>query len=134
MPISPGASMRFAKSILSTLLLAGFFSTVSYAAVPDRITGALASGETVKLTGNVHHKALPQYDQGPVDPAMRMGTITLLTVPTASQRKALNQLLAQQQDPKSPNYHKWITPQQYADRFGLSQNDAQQMAAWLKSQ
>jgi len=126
--------MRFAKSILSTLLLAGFLSTVSYAAVPDRITGALASGETVKLTGNVHHKALPQYDQGPVDPAMRLGTITLLTLPTPSQQKALAQLLVQQQDPKSPNYHKWLTPQQYADRFGLSQKDVQQMAGWLKSQ
>jgi subtilase family serine protease len=126
--------MRFAKSILSTLLLAGFFSTVSYAAVPDRITGALASGETVQLTGNVHHKALPQYDQGPVDPAMRLGTITLLTLPTPSQQKALAQLLAQQQDPKSQNYHKWLTPQQYADRFGLSQKDVQQMAGWLKSQ
>jgi subtilase family serine protease len=126
--------MRFAKSILSTLLLAGFFSTMSYAAVSDRITGALASGETVKLTGNVHHKALPQYDQGPVDPAMRLGTITLLTLPTPSQQKALAQLLAQQQDPKSPNYHKWLTPQQYADRFGLSQNDVQQMAGWLRSQ
>jgi len=126
--------MRFVKSILSTLLLAGFFSTVSYATVPDRIAGALASGETVKLTGNVHHKALPRYDQGPVDPAMRLGTITLLTLSTPSQQKALAQLLAQQQDPKSPNYHKWLTPQQYADRFGLSQNDVQQMAGWLKSQ
>ena len=126
--------MRFAKSILAALLLANFFSTVSYATVPDRITGALASGETVKLTGNVHHKALPQYDQGPVDPAMRLGTITLLTLPTPSQQKALAQLLAQQQDPKSPNYHKWLTPQQYADRFGLSQNDVQQMAGWLKSE
>ena len=126
--------MRLVKLVLPAFLIANLFSTLSFAATPDRITGALASGERVKLAGNVHHKALPQYDQGPVDPAMRMGTITLLTVPTASQRKALNQLLAQQQDPKSPNYHKWITPQQYADRFGLSQNDAQQMAAWLKSQ
>ena len=127
--------MRLVKSTVPALLIIlSFFSTVSYAATPDRITGALTSGETVTLRGNVHHKALPQYDQGPVDPAMRLGTITLLTVPTASQQKALNQLLAQQQDPKSSNYHKWLTPQQYADRFGLSQNDVQQMAAWLKLQ
>jgi trimeric autotransporter adhesin len=71
----------------------------------------------------VRHQALPQYDQGPVDPAMKLGTMTLLTVPTAAQQKAITQLLAQQQDRKSPNYHKWITAEQYADRFGLSQND-----------
>ncbi len=127
--------MRLVKSTVPALLtILSFFSGASYAATPDRITGALTSGETVTLRGSVHHKALPEYDQGPVDPAMRLGTITLLTVPTASQQKALNQLLAQQLDPKSSNYHKWLTPQQYADRFGLSQNDVQQMAAWLKLQ
>jgi subtilase family serine protease len=128
--------MRFVKlTVVAVLaLLLSCFSTLSYAAVPDRITGALTSGETVTLRGNVHHKALPQFDQGPVDPAMRLGTITLLTLPTAGQQRALQQLLVQQQDPKSANYHKWLTPEQFADRFGLSQGDAQQMAAWLKSQ
>jgi subtilase family serine protease len=125
--------MRFVKSIFPALLMASCFSSVSYATVPDRITDALTSGETVTLRGNVHHKALPQFDQGPVDPAMRLGTMTLLTLPTASQQKALTQLLAQQQDPKSSSYHKWLTPEQFADRFGLSQNDTQQIAGWLKA-
>jgi subtilase family serine protease len=125
--------MRIVKSISPALLMAIFFSSLSYAATPDRITGALNSGETVTLRRNVHHKALPQYDQGPVDPALPLGTITLLMAPTPGQQKALKQLVAQQQDPKSPNYHKWLTPESYADRFGLSQNDTRQMAAWLKA-
>ena len=86
------------------------------------------------LAGNIHHLALPQFDQGSVDPAMQLGTITLLTVPTPAQQQALKQLLAQQQDRKSPLYHKWLTPEQYADRFGMSQNDVQQITAWLKAQ
>lgn len=125
--------MRMVKSLLPALLLASLFSSLSYAAMPDRISGALTSGQTVTLKGNVHRKALPQFDQGPVDPAMRLGTITLMTLPTAAQQRAITQLLAQQQDRKSSNYHKWLTPEQYADRFGLSQNDMQQMAAWLKA-
>jgi subtilase family serine protease len=134
MPISSGAFMRFVKSVLPTLLLIGFLSTVGHAAVADRIAGPLSAGRTITLKGNVSHKALPQYDEGPVDPGMRLGTITLLTLPTASQQKALDQLLADQQNPKSPSYHKWLTVDQFADRFGLSQKDMQQMAAWLKSQ
>jgi len=121
-------------AVLSALLLVSLLSTLSHATTPDRISGALTSGQTVALKGNVHRKALPQFDQGPVDPAMRLGYITLLTLPTAAQQKALTQLIAQQQDRKSPNYHKWLTPEQWADRFGLSHGDVQKLTDWLKSQ
>jgi subtilase family serine protease len=126
--------MRIAKCALLAVLIATVFSALGYAAAPDRIAGALSSGETVTLSGNVNHKALPQYDQGPADPGLRFGSIMLLTVPTPSQQKALTRLLAEQQDPKSPNFHKWLTPEQWADRFGLSPNDVQKITAWLKGQ
>src|SRR4029077_14889472 len=129
----PGASMRIVKLCLPAVLIASLFSSSSDAAVQDRIASSLTNGQTVTLRGSVHRRALPQFDQGPVDPAMRMGTITLMTSPTAAQQRALTHLLAQQQDPKSANYHKWLTPEQYADRFGMSSNDMQKMAAWLKA-
>ena len=126
--------MRMVKLLLPALLIASLFSSLSYAAVPDRIPGALTSGATVTLKGNIHRKALPQYDQGPADPSLRLGYMTLLTVPTAAQRKALTQLLADQQNRKSPSYHKWLTADQWADRFGLSHGDVQKLTDWLKSQ
>ena len=43
--------------------------------------------------------------------------------PSAAQQSALDQTLANQQNPASPNYHKWLTPEQYADQFGVSQSD-----------
>jgi subtilase family serine protease len=125
---------KSSKSPLCALLVAAVLSTLSYAATPDRITGALSSGQTVTLSGNVNHKALPQYDQGPADPGLRFGSIMLLTMPTPSQQKALTRLLAEQQDPKSPNYHKWLTPEQWAERFGLSANDVRKITAWLIAQ
>jgi hypothetical protein len=121
------------KSSVPAILIASLFSSLSYAAVQDRIASSLTNGQTVRLRGSVHRRALPQFDQGPVDPAMRMGTITLMTSPTAAQQRALTHLLTQQQDPKSANYHTWLTPEQYADRFGMSSNDMQKMAAWLKA-
>jgi subtilase family serine protease len=126
--------MRITKLLLLALFVASFSFSRSYAATPDRIAGALNGGSMVTLRGNVHRKALPQFERGPADPGLRFGTMTLLTVPTASQRKALMQLVAEQQDRKSPNYHKWLTPEQWADRFGLSQNDVQKLTDWLKSQ
>ena len=130
--------MRIVKSTLSTLvsaiLLAALSSTLSFAAAPDRINGALSGGPTVTLHGNVHRNAQPQFDQGPANPALKLGYVTLLTVPTASQQTALRQLLADQQNPKSPNFRKWLTPEQYADRFGLSAADVQKITTWLQSE
>src|SRR6266851_3780485 len=109
-------------------------STLSFAAQSDRIAGTIDSGQMVTLPGNIHRKALPQYDQGRVPSSFQMHEVTLLTLPTPSQQKALRQLVADQLDPRSPYFHKWITPEQYADRFGLSQNDVQKISTWLKSQ
>src|SRR5208337_4057672 len=101
---------------------------------PDRITGPIVSSQLIKLSAGVPRRAQPQYDRGPVDPSFKLSYMTLLTVPPASQQKAVDRLLAQQQDPRSPLYHQWLTPEQYADRFGLSLNDVQKITGWLQSQ
>jgi subtilase family serine protease len=122
------------RAFSSAALIVVLFSSLSYAATADRISGTLSAGQTVALQGNVHRQARPEFDRGPADPALRFGSIMLLTVPTASQQKDLNRLLAEQQDRKSPNYHKWLTPEQWADRFGLSRNDVNKLTAWLRGQ
>lgn len=125
--------------VASTLLTAICVTTISaatlgFAEAPDRIAGAIDSSKMVLLPSQVQHRAKPQYDQGRVDGSFQLNGVKLFLVPSASQVKALKQLLEEQQDPKSPNFHKWLTPQQYADQFGLSHNDVQKSTAWLKSQ
>jgi uncharacterized protein (TIGR03437 family) len=99
----------------------------------DRIIGRIAPERTVTLRGNRNSKALPQYDRGPVEPSLRLGAITILLNRTAAQQAAIERLLEEQQDSRSPNYHNWLTPEQYADRFGASQNDIDKISAWLQS-
>jgi subtilase family serine protease len=122
------------RTFVSAVLIAAVLSSLSYAVTSDRISGALNSGQSVTLRGSIHHQAVPKYDAGPADPGLRFGSIMLMTTPTPSQQKALTRLVAEQQDPKSPNYHKWLTPEQWADRFGLSPNDVKQITSWLKGQ
>jgi hypothetical protein len=50
-----------------------------------------------------------------------------------SQEAALEQLLDQQQDHSSPNYHQWLTPQQFGQQFGPSDQDIQTITTWLQS-
>lgn len=130
----PNRSEALMRTFASAVLIAVVLSNLSYAVTSDRISGALDSGQSVALRGSVHRLATPKHDVGPADPALRFGTIMLQTVRTASQQQAMNRLLAEQQDPKSPNYHKWLTPEQYADRFGLSLNDVKKITSWLTGQ
>lgn len=121
--------MRFGK-----LLVLFFVPTLCFAAQADRISGPIDSSQKVVLPGNVHPMAKPEYDEGPVEPSFALSSVTLLMAPSPSQQAALEQLLAQQQDRTSPNYHKWLTPEQYADRFGVSQNDVNKINIWLETQ
>ena len=100
----------------------------------NRITGPIDRSRTVLLKGIVHPSAQAQYDRGPVEPSFELAYVTLLLQPSPSQQTALQQLLAQQQDPSSPHYHQWLTPEQYAARFGLSPGDIAIVVSWLQSE
>lgn len=43
----------------------------------------------------------------------------------------VNRLLAEQQDPNSPNYHRWITPQEFSARFGPDPVQFKAVRDWL---
>jgi len=109
-------------------------STVTLLAQPNRIIVPIDTGKPVVLKGNRHPNALPQYDQGRVDPTLAINYITLLLKPSPDQQASLDQLLADQQDPSSPSHHKWLTPEQFADRFGASRGDIAKIVTWLESQ
>ncbi len=122
-------------SVFFTLyLLVATLSVTAWAAQPDRIVTPIDNSQTVVLKGTVSPKAQRQYDKGPVDPSTKLPFVTLLIQPSADQQAALKQLLDEQQDPSSPNYHKWLTPEQFGQRFGLSNADVAKITHWLRSQ
>jgi hypothetical protein len=47
------------------------------------------------------------------------------------QEQALKMLLDQQQDKRSPNYHRWLTPDEFGVAFGVEQTDIEQVTGWL---
>jgi subtilase family serine protease len=78
--------------------------------------------------------ARPQFDQGRADITRQLSGVSLVFRLSTSQQADMNRLLGDQQDRKSPLYHKWITPEQYAARLGMTQNDLAKVAAWARSQ
>ena len=99
-------------------------------AAQDRIVEPVDRTQMRALKGHVHPRAMADSDQGPVDPAMPIRRASLLFKPAPG----IDAFLAQQQLPGSPNYHKWLTPEQFGDRFGLSTNDLAKVTTWLESQ
>jgi hypothetical protein len=99
----------------------------------DRITSFIDDEQRVTLGGNRHPLALARYDAGPVAPDYPMEHMLLTLLPDAAQQQALDQLVAGQHDPASSYYHQWLTPEQFAERFGVSEGDTAQIAGWLHS-
>jgi subtilase family serine protease len=124
--------MRVARSVLSFSATLLALSTLSFAVQPDRITGPIDSGQMVSLKNHVYPMAQPQFDQGPMEASHSLN-VTMLFTPSDVQRRALVKLLDDQQNPKSASYHKWLTPEQFGDRFGLSQADIGKVRTWLES-
>ena len=101
--------------------------------IPARITEAVDEKNLVGLRGNVHPLARPEFDQGPVADAQPLKRMLLLLKRSPEQETALQQLLEEQQSNASPNYHAWLTPEQFGKQFGPADADIQSVTQWLIS-
>jgi len=95
---------------------------------PDRHSGGLPADRTAG-----------RPDQFTSATAIRSGTAGRFRAPELSTlllkpAGGLESFLREQQDPSSANYHRWLTPEQFADRFGLGNNDIAKLTSWLRSQ
>ena len=73
------------------------------------------------------------YDQGPVAPTIQIHRMQIVLHQDAARRSELEWFVSDQQNRQSVNFHRWLTPEQFADKFGASQEDASKVASWLKS-
>ena len=129
---------RFAQALavlplVSTGLLTLGSAATAHAQAMPRITSQVETSPLVSLSGAVHPWARPQFDRGPA-PANVSGRMLLVLKRSKEQEAALQTLLASQQDPHSPNYHKWLTPDEFGKRFGVADSDLQTVTSYLSAQ
>jgi hypothetical protein len=101
--------------------------------IPARITQSVDEANRVTLRGNVHPLARTEFDRGAVSDSQLATHVSLVLKRSAEQEAALDLLLEQQQDKSSPNYHKWLTPDQFGKLFGPADADMQAITDWLTS-
>lgn len=101
--------------------------------VPSRITQAVDETRLSLLRGNTHPLARAEFARGAAPPSLPMDRMMLVLKRSADQQAALQKLLDEQQDKSSLNYHKWLTPEQFGQQFGPSDQDIQTVTSWLQS-
>src|ERR1700722_9081743 len=114
-------------------LLLTTFPFLSQAAVPNRIT-TINGNSRATMHGSVSGHVKLSTDLGPAPQGTKLESLSLRFSLTPAQQADLTQLLAAQQNPNSPSYHQWLTPEQYGARFGLSSADLAKVSAWLTGQ
>src|SRR5438105_2642336 len=86
----------------------------------SRLSGPIKSRARVVLVGHTRPQVKPENDDGPSGDTLVLQDMAMVLRPSAAQQTELDQLLREQQDPSAGNYHHWISPEEYAARFGAS--------------
>ena len=102
--------------------------------VAPRITSDITNYEQTTLRGSQHPMAQTRFDDGRVPAATRLNGASIYFSRTAEQEADLQELIAAQQDSASPLYHQWLTPDQFAARFGVANADLNKVKSWLQQQ
>jgi subtilase family serine protease len=118
----------------------GFFNVLApivfgASEAPRRLNSSINESEIFVLKGNIRpvvSRGLA-LDRGPVAASQVMPRMSIHFTFTAAQHTGIEQLLKAQQNRRSPQYHKFLTPEEYADRFGLNSADIEKVSAWLEN-
>jgi hypothetical protein len=102
--------------------------------VPDRVSDAIESANMSVLAGTVHPQARAEFDQGLADNAKVLQGMSINFKRSDAQQANLQALLQAQQTPGSASYHKWLTPAQFGQQFGMSAADLARVSAWLQQE
>ena len=121
-------------TVVFALLFSAAVVTVGQSAnVQSRISSAVDEKNMVTLKGNTHPLATAQYDRGEAPGSLPMSRMLLVLQHTPAQEAAIKQLLAEQQNQGSVSFHQWLTPEQYGQMFGPSDQDIKTITNWLQA-
>jgi hypothetical protein len=106
----------------------------------SRITADLRSGDSWSSDAQMLPGSKPPASQAASSFAYsaapanaRLERMILLLKPSPTRQLALTAELANQQNPASPHYHKWLTPTAFAGTYSNSVEDVSAVSAWLES-
>jgi hypothetical protein len=103
------------KSKIRIALIALAFTTAAPPCLlhAQRLSGSIDARAKTVLLGSRTPRIDKLTSGGPVEDTMRVSGMSFRFRPTEMQSTELEQLLEDQQNPNSPLYHSWLTPEEY---------------------
>ncbi|MDE3103560.1 MAG: Ig-like domain repeat protein [Acidobacteriota bacterium] len=120
-------------AVLAGVILSATSLVQAWAVLPNRIA-AVDDAHRASLPNTVPARLAHAQDLGALPVGQQLSGVTLRFSLSATQQADLAQLLDNLQNPASPQYHQWLTPEEFGARFGLSSSDLSQVKSWLSSQ
>jgi trimeric autotransporter adhesin len=99
-----------------------------------RLTQPVDNHARVVLPGTVSPMANARNDRGAASPDMQLDRLQLILKRSQQQEASLQQLLRDMHTPGSANFHRWLTPDQFGQLFGPSDQDVQAIEDWVQTQ
>lgn len=119
---------------VAIFLVAPIVTSAQTANVQPRITAAIDNTARMTIAQSTHPLALPAHDTGRLDGGAPMKRMILMLDGSPEQDSELSTFLESQQSNGSPDFHNWLTPDQFGQRFGPAPQDIQAVTAWLQQQ
>jgi hypothetical protein len=127
------AALPLAAGLLMAPLAAQAQTATPTTPLP-RIASPISGATRFTLAGSHPPRVDSAPDRGAVDPSLALSGMAIVFSRSSQQEAALQALLAAQQDPASPQYHQWLTPDQFGTQFGVADSDLAATESWLQQQ
>jgi subtilase family serine protease len=101
--------------------------------VPALIRESVDESKLVTLAGNTRPEATAENDLGAVSNDLSLDHMMLQLKRSPEQEQAVADRIADLHDPKSSNFHKWLTASEFGASYGLAESDIQTITGWLES-
>jgi subtilase family serine protease len=124
-------SIRRVQCLIASFGVIGFAALANAQSPGPTITQTVNETNLVTLSNNTRPEAVPQNDLGVVPDTFPMNHLLLQLQRSPQAEAALKSYIDQLHDRTSPNFHQWLTPEQFATRFGVAQADVDAVTAWL---
>jgi len=97
------------------------------------VTQPVDSNRRYTLAGNTRPEANAENDRGKVPDAFAMQHMLLQLQRSPEREQGLKNFIDQQHNSASPNFHRWLTADQFGEIYGPAPRDIETVSDWLRS-
>jgi hypothetical protein len=126
------SEIRISTILCAVLAVAPFATAQSLSRATPAIREAIDESKLGTLTNNTRPEAVPVNDRGRVADDFPLRHMLLQLKRSPENEAALQRYIDDLHNSSSPNFHHWLTSEQFARNYGVASADVEKVTGWLK--